>query len=180
MATAKPSTSGALGSFSSSCELVIESWWHRCRFKASEIKTGPTMTSSPPHTHTHHQRLAGYPPFSDEITKYSLNDQILGAHYSFPEQYWKGVTKPARDMVKRLLTLDPERRITVTEALSHPWLQDKEVVGRAEKLMAAASPMPPPPVPTPVNVSLLQWTIEIMHTLKSTGGNATGLRRALL
>ena len=37
-------------------------------------------------------RLGGYPPFSDEITEYSLRDQICQARYSFPEAYWKDVS----------------------------------------------------------------------------------------
>lgn len=109
----------------------------------------------------------GYPPFSEEITAYSLRDQIVNARYSFHEQYWKGVSRDAKDMVSSLLTLDPGSRITVSEALLHPWLRDKEVVGRAEKLMAEADAVPSPiltpdsgpsPVQTPVIVSLYPYT----------------------
>ena len=38
-------------------------------------------------------RLGGYPPFSDEIKEYSLQDQICNARYSFPKEYWKDVSK---------------------------------------------------------------------------------------
>ena len=59
------------------------------------------------------------------------------------------MSQDAIDMVKQLLTLDPKARITIAEALKHPWLQDEEVVGRAKKLMRLGSPfdMPPPPIP---------------------------------
>ncbi len=40
----------------------------------------------------HAHRLGGYPPFSDEIKEYSLQDQICNARYSFPTEYWKDVT----------------------------------------------------------------------------------------
>ena len=60
-------------------------------------------------------------------------------------------------MIKRLMTLDPKCRITSAAALEHPWLQDEEMVAKAEKLMsrcnfkpkakAKASGMPPPALP---------------------------------
>ena len=93
-------------------------------------------------------RLGGYPPFSDEITEYSLHDQICQARYSFPDRYWSGVSDDGKDLIKRLLTLDPKKRISSTEALDHPWMQDEEVVGKARKIMEAAArnvAMPPPP-----------------------------------
>lgn len=88
------------------------------------------------------RRLAGYPPFSAEKLDHSLNNQIVHARYSFPSEYWGGVSADAMEMVRRLLTLDPEQRITVTEALAHPWLQDEEVLAKAHRLMEAHSPTP--------------------------------------
>ena len=93
-------------------------------------------------------RLGGYPPFSDEITEYSLHDQICQARYSFPENYWKGVSSEGKDLIKRLLTIDPKKRITTAEALEHPWLQDEEIIRKAKKIMESAASkgaMPPPP-----------------------------------
>ncbi len=51
-------------------------------------------------------------------------------------------------MIKRLLTVDPKRRMTMTQALKHPWMQDQEAIKWAEKLMHPDSQtMPPPAVP---------------------------------
>lgn len=53
-----------------------------------------------------------------------------------------------KDLIKRLLTLDPKKRISSTEALEHPWMQDEEVVGKARSIMEAVArnmAMPPPP-----------------------------------
>jgi serine/threonine-protein kinase Chk2 len=36
--------------------------------------------------------LAGYPPFSDEITTHTLHDQITKGIYSFPDKYWGSVS----------------------------------------------------------------------------------------
>lgn len=108
------------------------------------------------HLHTHIQRLAGYPPFSDEIKEHTLKDQITHARYSFPDIYWHGVSQEAMDMVKRLLTLDPKARITVADALEHSWLQDEKVLTKARKLMedeAGRFAIPSPPLPESVPVS---------------------------
>ena len=36
--------------------------------------------------------LGGYPPFSDEIKKHSLHEQIVKGIYSFPKEYWKAIS----------------------------------------------------------------------------------------
>lgn len=84
-------------------------------------------------------RLGGYPPFSDELTNFSLHDQICQARYSFPDKYWGSVSDEGKDLIKRLLTIDPKQRISTTEALEHPWMQDEEVVGKAKKIMETAA-----------------------------------------
>jgi len=90
--------------------------------------------------------LAGYPPFSEEIKKYTLHEQIVKGIYSFPKEYWKTVSPQAIDLVKKLLTVDPKKRITVDEALQHPWISDdEEVIEKANQLMSAVCPEMPPP-----------------------------------
>ncbi|XP_071481598.1 serine/threonine-protein kinase Chk2-like [Diadema antillarum] len=93
--------------------------------------------------------LAGYPPFSDEIKAMPLQDQIKRGYYSFPKKYWGSVSEDAIDMVKKLLTVDPKRRLTTQQALAHPWLEDQEVIARAELLMYPGrnGSMPPPAAP---------------------------------
>ena len=110
--------------------------------------TTPTFYSPP---FPSQRRLGGYPPFSDDVKEYSLKDQIINARYSFPTEWWRGVSKDAMDMIKRLLTLAPKERITIPEALKHPWLQDRGVVGRAERLMKSVTAFNPPPPPIPVS-----------------------------
>eukprot|EP00731_Ephydatia_muelleri_P027435 Em0019g308a len=92
--------------------------------------------------------LGGYPPFSDEITEYTLRDQICEGRYSFPEKYWGDVTPEAIDLIKKLLVVNPKQRITTSQALEHVWLQDQDVIKKAVKLMSevptSRTNMPPP------------------------------------
>lgn len=112
--------------------------------------------------------LGGYPPFSDEIKEHSLHDQIVNARFSFPDQYWDGTSpqgtyildrsvkvvtlSSAIDLIQRLLTLDPQERITIKDAMNHPWLQDDKMKEKVEKLIEEEKKkmprdMPPPLVP---------------------------------
>ena len=66
--------------------------------------------------------LAGYPPF------WSSNDEklllsILQGRYSMPSPYWDNVSNEAKDLVQRLLVVEPSQRLTASEALKHPWIQ---------------------------------------------------------
>ncbi|XP_018413276.1 PREDICTED: serine/threonine-protein kinase Chk2 [Nanorana parkeri] len=89
--------------------------------------------------------LSGYPPFSENNNKMPLKDQITGGHYTFISGAWKDVSQTALDLVKKLLVVDPEKRLTVKEALEHPWLQDDNMKRTAQRLMYdVAHPMPPP------------------------------------
>ncbi|KAM9330827.1 serine/threonine-protein kinase Chk2 [Gastrophryne carolinensis] len=89
--------------------------------------------------------LSGYPPFSEQNCDMPLKDQITGGHYKFIPAAWVGVSEPALDLVKKLLVVPPDKRLTVKEALAHPWLQDENMKRTAEKLMFEIShPMPPP------------------------------------
>ncbi|KAK2574382.1 Serine/threonine-protein kinase Chk2 [Acropora cervicornis] len=88
----------------------------------------------------------GYHPFSEEISKVPLNEQIVKGLYSFPNQYWKSVSPQAIDLVKKLLTVDPKKRITVDEALQHPWISnDEKVIEKANQLIAEVNPTMAPP-----------------------------------
>lgn len=79
--------------------------------------------------------LAGYPPFSDERKDMDLPKQIMGGHYTFPKQYWKGVSDDAIDLIKKMMTVDAKKRITLADALQHPWFKDEEMKAKAEALM---------------------------------------------
>ncbi|XP_078336963.1 serine/threonine-protein kinase Chk2-like [Crassostrea virginica] len=84
--------------------------------------------------------LVGYPPFSDEREDMTLNKQIIGGHYSFPSEYWK---EDAIDVVKKLLTVDPKKRATLEEVISHPWFKDEEMKKKANLLMYPDGMAPP-------------------------------------
>ncbi|RKP06701.1 kinase-like domain-containing protein [Thamnocephalis sphaerospora] len=71
--------------------------------------------------------LCGYPPFSDQLAPPCLKDQIRQGMYKFPPEHWKEVSDDAIDLVEWLLTVNPDGRATVEQALSHPWMQQADL-----------------------------------------------------
>lgn len=66
--------------------------------------------------------LAGYAPFNDEGNQQKLFEKIKKAQYDFDPEYWGHITREAKDLIRGMLTLDPARRLTVDQALTHPWV----------------------------------------------------------
>jgi serine/threonine-protein kinase Chk2 len=66
--------------------------------------------------------LVGYPPFSDTKPK-PVFEQIKTGDYDFPKDYWSGISPSAIYLIKRLLTVDPRKRITAKEALESAWMK---------------------------------------------------------
>ena len=63
-----------------------------------------------------YEMLSGSSPFDEEETDYVL-DQIILQQFS----------AEARDLIKKLLVVEPEERLSSEQILRHPWLQVKLV-----------------------------------------------------
>ncbi|KAL4219999.1 hypothetical protein ACF0H5_020410 [Mactra antiquata] len=72
--------------------------------------------------------LCGYPPFLG--TKERLADLIVEGKYHMREKQWMTISPEAKDLVHRMLEVDAEQRITVEEALAHPWIKDRSKVSK--------------------------------------------------
>eukprot|EP00300_Choanocystis_sp_HF-7_P010453 c16957_g1_i1.p1 GENE.c16957_g1_i1~~c16957_g1_i1.p1 ORF type:complete len:1238 (+),score=252.46 c16957_g1_i1:36-3749(+) len=110
--------------------------------------------------------LCGFPPFYGDTPR-AVIEQVLAANYRFPKPFWDSISPSARDLVKQLLELDPERRITIPKIREHQWMRGananrytptaehlrefNEARRRkmAEAIMGSLVPPPPPPEPIP-------------------------------
>ncbi|KAI1457383.1 checkpoint kinase 2-like protein [Annulohypoxylon moriforme] len=73
--------------------------------------------------------LCGFPPFSDELYSrefpYTLSQQIKSGRFDYPSPYWDSVGDPALDLIDRMLIVEPEKRFTIDQCLTHPWITEK-------------------------------------------------------
>ncbi|XP_063744148.1 peripheral plasma membrane protein CASK isoform X12 [Eleginops maclovinus] len=68
--------------------------------------------------------LSGCLPFYG--TKERLFEAICRGKYKMNPRQWAQISESAKDLVRRMLMLDPAERITVYEALNHPWLKERD------------------------------------------------------
>lgn len=62
--------------------------------------------------------LGGYAPFYPYAT-------CLSEPVAFPASVWAGVSEEAKDLIARMLTADPAKRISAAQARAHRWFATK-------------------------------------------------------
>lgn len=73
--------------------------------------------------------LCGYPPFNgdndDQILRsvYVGKFSFSGGECSLELEEWKAVSPESKDLITKMLTHDPSKRISAEECLAHPWIK---------------------------------------------------------
>ncbi|TMW55519.1 hypothetical protein Poli38472_010401 [Pythium oligandrum] len=70
--------------------------------------------------------LCGYPPFHDD-NQALLFRKIKAGRFVFDSPYWDNVSEDAKDLIKKMLIVDPAERWTATQLLEHKWITGEEV-----------------------------------------------------
>lgn len=65
--------------------------------------------------------LCGYPPFGGPNDE-TIIKKVFAGQFSFPSPEWDNISADAKDLLSKMLTYDPEERISAAEALQHPWI----------------------------------------------------------
>lgn len=68
--------------------------------------------------------LCGYPPFNGSTEK-KIIQRILKGQFTFPVEEWGKVSQNAKDLIKKMLTLDPEKRPSADQLLKEPWFSNR-------------------------------------------------------
>ncbi|KAK9270751.1 hypothetical protein L1049_026334 [Liquidambar formosana] len=68
-----------------------------------------------------HALLVGFLPFQGDSSE-AVFEAIKNVKLNFHTGIWESISKPARDLIERMLTRDVSVRITADEVLSHPWI----------------------------------------------------------
>jgi serine/threonine protein kinase len=64
--------------------------------------------------------LGGYRPFRG--TGVEIMRCIRYGEYEFHERYWKNVSTEAKDLIRQMMTVDPNKRISAKQALKSAWI----------------------------------------------------------
>ena len=67
--------------------------------------------------------LSGRPPFAGENDK-EIMDRVATGKYDLQASPFNKVSKHCIDLIQKLLTMDPKKRLSAQEALNHPWFKD--------------------------------------------------------
>eukprot|EP00977_Amphora_coffeiformis_P005764 scaffold1221_cov207-Amphora_coffeaeformis.AAC.23 len=78
--------------------------------------------------------LGGYSPFGDGHDEGELFRTITSGSFEFHNEYWDPVSDSAKDFIQKLLTVDPNERLTAHQALQHAWLTACETELEAKDL----------------------------------------------
>lgn len=75
--------------------------------------------------------LCGYPPFYSDVPNQPISQtmrtRIMKGDFDFPTNEWKGVSDSAKDLVRKLLCVDPQLRISIDQLFLHPWMSSSSV-----------------------------------------------------
>ncbi|XP_021708694.1 phosphorylase b kinase gamma catalytic chain, skeletal muscle/heart isoform isoform X2 [Aedes aegypti] len=78
--------------------------------------------------------LVGCPPFWHRKQMVMLRN-IMEGKYSFTSPEWADISEDPKDLIRKCLVVDPSKRITVTEALKHPFFNTVNVTEKKSHLL---------------------------------------------
>ncbi|KAG9396143.1 Protein kinase domain [Carpediemonas membranifera] len=68
--------------------------------------------------------LVGFPPFYDQDMS-ALFKKIMRGDYSMPSPHWDCISDDAKDLIKKILVVNPKDRLDIAGIMNHPWLSEE-------------------------------------------------------
>jgi serine/threonine protein kinase len=83
--------------------------------------------------------LSGYLPFTG-TTAAEVFEKVQEGKFAMDHEEFFKVSSHAKDLIKKLLTVDRSKRYTCSQALKHPWLAEMKghTAGQVNELSTAA------------------------------------------
>lgn len=69
--------------------------------------------------------LCGFPPFYSNhglAISPGMKDRIRTGQYDFPSPEWSNVSNDAKELIKGMLSVDPNKRLTIEEVIRNNWI----------------------------------------------------------
>ena len=65
--------------------------------------------------------LSGETPFNGKDDTEIIKNVAIG-EFSYKSKVWKTLSPESRDLIDRMLEIDPRKRLSAKEVLKHPWI----------------------------------------------------------
>lgn len=62
-----------------------------------------------------------------------MKARIRTGQYDFPNPEWKNVSQAAKDLIRGMLNVEPEKRLTIEQVMMNPWIRVSGDESRTEK-----------------------------------------------
>lgn len=108
--------------------------------------------------------IIGKPPFETSDVKTTYR-RIRMNSYNFPDHV--PISDMAKDLIKRILVIDPKQRLTLEEVTTHPWLNSNKIPTSLPKAFLAVPP---------TQQFIKDYMPEGMAILNSQSSFGTGVR----
>ena len=76
--------------------------------------------------------LCGYPPFKGKTHNETFG-KIQAGKFSFSANEWKDISREAKVLIKKMLTYNPDDRITADKALNDEWILEQTASPEAKE-----------------------------------------------
>ncbi|KAM9432604.1 ribosomal protein S6 kinase alpha-1-like isoform 2-T2 [Salvelinus alpinus] len=78
--------------------------------------------------------LAGFTPFANgpEDTPDEILSRIGSGHFTLTGGNWDAVSEAAKDLVSKMLHVDPHQRLTAMQVLKHPWIVQRDKLSNSQ------------------------------------------------
>ena len=83
-------------------------------------------------SHHYNNSLSAKYPFEEQEENDCLHDAIVHARFSFVGKEFAHVSEEAKDLIAKLIVVDPEKRMDAKQALEHPWFSREDKLPSAE------------------------------------------------
>ncbi|KAI9179915.1 MAPK-activated protein kinase Srk1 [Blastocladiella emersonii ATCC 22665] len=101
-------------------------------YTAPEIVTSQSYTASVDLWATGcvlYTMLCGFPPFHDEDQSI-LTQKVARGEWTFLAPWWDRISPEAKDLVAKLLEVRPDKRYTIDQFFTHPWVNQTSMPAR--------------------------------------------------
>ncbi|XP_066228957.1 ribosomal protein S6 kinase alpha-2 isoform X2 [Saccopteryx leptura] len=78
--------------------------------------------------------LAGFTPFANgpDDTPEEILARISSGKYALSGGNWDSISEAAKDVVSKMLHVDPQQRLTAVQVLKHPWIVNREYLSQSQ------------------------------------------------